>query len=278
MPMPRYIIVFSELDPVARGIEEIWGPRPAAEGHVDGAPLRRLNDGVWTLRRPGRHIHDEHLDHRLPPPVRTGRVPLVFPSIHRSEQGPVCFTVHPLGNWGEGAQLGGAPRTVGPTAPRLMSAALRALASGASSVGLTATYEATHHGPELEVPACFAEIGGGADPEHPAPAHLRVLAAALEDLREDPRDRIALGVGGGHYAPHFSELARTRSWAFGHILPRHALAEVTRSTLQQALQVTEAAEGILFSRSMDARLELFDGLAPRLRDSDAAERETWPPG
>ena len=44
---------------------------------------------------------------------------------------------------------------------------LRGLSEGGTPEGLTATYEATHHGPELGLPGFFVEIGYGADPEPP---------------------------------------------------------------------------------------------------------------
>ena len=267
----EYVVVSSALDPVATAVESEWGTLPATGDHVDGASVRRLGERTVVLARPGAHIHDEGVDQRLPPALRSSRPTLVFPSIHRSERNVPSLTVHPLGNPGPQAEVGGLPRTLVPTDPRSMAGALRLLSEGGTSIGLGATYEATHHGPVVELPAFFIEIGYGELSSPPAPA-VRLLARVLRELDRDARDRVALGVGGGHYVPHFSDLALRRRWAFGHLLSRHALAEIDRPTARAAFERTEGAEGIVYSRAEDARHPFLERLGPRLRDGDAPER------
>ena len=189
--MTRYLVVVSEQDPVAREVALAWGTPPATGEHVDGAAIRILSNEALLLRRPVRHIHDERLDLRLPPHVRALRPTLVFPSIHRSERNVPCLTVHPLGNLGDSAEVGGRPRVLVPTDPLRMASALRALAEGGGPVGLSATFEATHHGPELELPAMFVEIGYGTEPAPPPPA-VRVLSKAIPHLS---------GTRGGSHRP-----------------------------------------------------------------------------
>jgi D-tyrosyl-tRNA(Tyr) deacylase len=267
------VVVVSEADPVATAVAARWGTLPASsEGHVDGTPLRRLGDRTLVLRRPLLHIHDEGVDGRLPRAVREGRPTLIFPSIHRSVRNVSCVTVHPLGNPGARAEVGGRPRTLVPTDPRRMTDALRLLGEGALSFGWGATYEATHHGPAVELPAFFIEIGYGELPGPPGEA-VRLLAGVIPRVESDPLDRVALGVGGGHYAPHFTDLARHRRWAFGHLLSRHALLEVERATVLSAYQGTDGAEGVVYARAEDARHPVMFGLGPRLRDQDAPARE-----
>jgi D-aminoacyl-tRNA deacylase len=153
-----------------------------------------------------------------------------------------------------------------------MAAALRQLDECAPSAGLRATYEATHHGPELRSPAFFVEIGYG-DRTEPSADAVRMLAEVIPNLRPEPGDRVALGAGGGHYAPHFTELVLRRRWAMGHILSRHALEGIDRETAAAALAFSPTAEGIVFARSADADHVALRGLAPRLRDGDAPARE-----
>jgi len=269
--MGPLLLVVAESDPVAVPVAARWGTPPATGDHVDGAPIRRLAPGTLLLRRPGPHIHDERLDRRLPRGVRDDRPTLVFPSIHRSEQNVRCLTVHPLGNPGSTAEVGGSPRTLVPTDPRRMAAAVRLLSEGGAPLGFPATFEATHHGPELELPAMFVEIGYGTDPEPPADA-VRVLADVIPTLEPDPGDRIALAAGGGHYAPHFTDLALRRRWAFGHLISRHAMLGLDRATAAAAWRGTEGAEGIVFARAADADHPAFAGLADRLRDTSAPPR------
>ncbi len=270
--MPAYrLLIVSEPDPVAPRVAERWGTPPSTGHFVEGTPIRALGPHVGMLRRPGLHIHDDHVDRLLPEPARPGGLTVVFPSVHRSESGRPCFTAHPLGNPGGAAEAGGRPRHLVPTAPREMTATLRALAEAGASIGLDATFEATHHGPILEVPAYFAEIGFG-DAAGPSDAALDVLARVLLEVEEDPRDRVAVGAGGGHYVPHFTDLALRRHWAFGHLLSRHALEEGADGLVTEAQQKTAGSQGVLFARAADAADPRWARPGPRLRDSDAPRR------
>jgi D-aminoacyl-tRNA deacylase len=266
------VVVLSDVDPVARAVAAEWGTLPVVEGHVEGAAVRQLNERVLVVRRPGAHIHDEDVDLRLPPALRDARPTLVFPSIHRSEKNVPSLTVHSLGNLGPRAEMGGRPRTLVPTDPQRMVAALRLLDEGATGLGMGATYEATHHGPAVSLPSFFIEIGYAELP-HPPQEAVRLLAHTIPRITGLPGDRVALAAGGGHYAPHFSDLALRRSWAFGHILSRHALEELDRTTAVEAYRRTEGAEGVVYSRAEDARHPMLEGIGPRLRDRDAPLRQ-----
>ena len=265
------VVVVSESDPVALRVADRWGTPPATGDHLDGAAIRRLAPEVLLVRRAVRHIHDERLDRRLPPGIRERRPTLVFPSIHRSEQNVACLTVHPLGNPGLRAEFGGRPHTWVPTDARRMAAALRALAERAGSTGLAPTFEATHHGPELDLPAFFVEIGFGAAPG-PSDASITALAETVPEIAPDPSDRVAVGIGGGHYAPHFTELVIRRHWAFAHIVSRHALTALTGDGARAALASSEGAEGFLFARAQDADHAALRGWARRLRETEAPAR------
>jgi D-tyrosyl-tRNA(Tyr) deacylase len=275
MSAPEYLVVLSDADPVATAVSALWGVRESAGVAVDGSPLRKLSDRAWSLRRAGPHIRDEHLERLLPVEMVAAGTTLVFPSIHRSAQNVRCLTVHPLGNLGGSAEVGGRPRTVTPTDPRRMTAALRRLAEGRDRVQLPATFEATHHGPELTLPAFFIEIGFG-EADGPPTEAVRLLADVLPDLEPVSTDRVALAVGGGHYAPHFTDLALKRRWAFGHIVSKHGLEGLDAATARAAWTATPDAEGIVFSRAEDARHPVWDGIGTRLREQEAPAREPAP--
>jgi D-tyrosyl-tRNA(Tyr) deacylase len=269
------VFVASDPDPVATAVLEVWGNPPATGWHVDGANVRQFHPRAFLLRRPGRHIHDECLDERLPAELAALRPTLIFPSIHRSSQNVRALTVHPLGNPGPDADVGGRPRTLVPTDPRRMVGVLRALHEGSSATESVVTFESTHHGPELGLPAFFAEIGFGGL-ERPPEAEVRLLARALLEPAPAPASRVAMGVGGGHYAPHFTDLALRREWSFGHLISRHALEAIDRTTVEAAYAQTPGAEGMLFARAADQELEAVRGIAPRLRDQDAPGRAPAP--
>lgn len=254
---------------------DLWGTGVATGEHVDGAPIRRKDERLHYLRRPAVHLHDERLDLRLPPRLLAARPTLLFPSVHRSGSGTRCFTVHPLGNPGAQADLGGRPGTLVPTDPRGMAALLRSVREESRALGLPSTFEVTHHGPEVALPAFFAEIAVSEE-GRPSDAEVSVLATAIVAAVPDPRDQVALAVGGGHYAPHFTDLVRSRRWAVGHILSRHALQELAPATARAAWAQTPGARGILYARAQDRDHPAFAGIGPALRDSEAPARDAEP--
>ena len=268
---PRYLLVVSEADPLARLIADAWGTPPGTGDFANGAAIRQLAPEVELLRRPGLHVFDDSLGRALP--SRLSGVPIVFPSRHRSESGISCLTVHPLGNLGPVAELGGEPGRLVPTSPRLMADALRRLEEPAAAIGVPATYEATHHGPLLHQPAFFVEIADSlSDADRRKVAE--PISDSLRDLDEDPSDRTAIGVGGGHYVPHFTELALRRRWAFGHMVPRHALESLTPDVRRQLREASPPPEGAVFQRATDAERPEWKEWGTRLRDTDAPPRPT----
>lgn len=271
MGVVDYLVVLSGPDPVATAVAERLPTGETLGRTTAGEPVRRLGLRAAVVRREVLHIRDAALDRELPADVVGASVPVVFASIHRSAEGVASFTVHPLGNPGPHADYGGLPRRLTPTAPGLMTATLRALAEAEGAAGIPTTFEATHHGPLLERPAFFAEIGFGAEPA-PPPAAVQELARVLADVPPPEAGHTALGVGGGHYVPHLTDLALERRWAFGHLISRHALADLDRGTAQAAWEGTPGAEGILFSRAADATHTALSGLGPRLREGLAPRR------
>lgn len=264
-----YLIVLSEVDPVARGVAERWGALPSTSDHLGGATIRRLSGSAEVVHRPALHIHDDDLAALLPPSSRWSAV--VFPSVHRSESGTPCVTVHPIGNLGPRAEVGGRPRELVPTSPGLMTGALRALSERSKETALPATFEATHHGPRLGVPAFFVEV---ATPEagEPPKAGVGAIAEILGDLRSDGSETVAVGVGGGHYAPRFTDLAIRRRWAFGHLVPRYALPDLDGATIDQLWSGTPHARGYLFARTEDAHTGIGETMRPMVRENDAPTR------
>ncbi len=270
----EYVLVVSEEDPVAQAVAGIWGTPETTDLRVDGTPVRSLAPHVGLLRRPGLHIQDESLvvpsgSEGAPPPT------LVFPSVHRSATDTAALTVHPLGNLGETAEVGGRPRVLVPTDPRRMAAALRRVAEVGGSLGWPASLEATHHGPALTQPAFFVEIGAP-DFRRPPESAVRAYARLLPELVPDPSDRIAIALGGGHYAPHFSELVLERRWAVGHVLPRYAEELLDAERLADAAAKSPGLEGALYHRAEDRERWARLRPPPMLRDSDAPRRGAEP--
>ncbi len=185
------------------------------------------------------HLYRDHLDRDLAAAYGESPSLVVYLSKHRSESRTASLTVHPIGN-PKGADFGGRPGTLVSAAPGWMTAALRRLRREASGLPYEVTFEATHHGPYLETPTFYIEQGSTETEWHDANASA-AIARTLLDL--SPTDApVALGLGGGHYAPRHSDVAVARRIAFGHLLPNHALEGLADALLDQAVARSPRAE------------------------------------
>ncbi|MCK5112801.1 MAG: hypothetical protein KAQ84_04600, partial [Thermoplasmatales archaeon] len=159
---------------------------------------------IITIR--DRKIRYENLDKEIDNKLGIKPKQAIFISRHRSEMGRPTLTVHPIGNYGE-AQFGGKPKTLVKSVPRLMTHLLRLIKKNLQSTDLTyqVCYEVTHHGPYLETPTLFAEVGSTENEwnkKEPAKIIAQSILELLEEYHyeEDFSDDIPvlLGIGGGH--------------------------------------------------------------------------------
>jgi D-tyrosyl-tRNA(Tyr) deacylase len=202
------------------------------------------------------HLEADDLDvkfgdsHGTPPKL------VVFASRHRSQSGKATLTVHPIGNYGS-ADYGGKPATLVPSAPREMTFALSRLRHHGAGLPYEISYEATHHGPSLSTPTFYIEIGSD-ETKWPDPKAAEAIAKTILELNDfkngagiavgAPAPPIAVGIGGGHYAPRHTDAALAGLASFGHIVPNHALEEEPERRLEMALEKTLGAETVYFHR------------------------------
>ncbi|MFH0816737.1 MAG: D-aminoacyl-tRNA deacylase [Methanobacteriota archaeon] len=183
-------------------------------------------------------------DHGAPPKL------VVFASRHRSQSGKATLTVHPIGNYGD-ADYGGKPNALVPSAPREMTFALARLRKHGAGLPYEIGYEATHHGPSLSTPTFYIEIGSD-ETRWPDPIAAEAIAKTILDLEGfetgDAKAPIAVGIGGGHYAPRHTDAALAGLACFGHIVPNHALEEEPERRLGMALDATPGAQAVYFHR------------------------------
>ena len=150
-----------------------------------------------------------------------------------------ALTLHAIGipgetPHGERGQAGGRKGTVVPPSPRFASL-FRSMLSLARSRGLDEefdlTLETTHHGPLLERPALYIEIGSTErewSSTRAADLWADVISSNLglsgdPPVEWSPGGDVMIGLGGGHYAPrHKAVLSGSELWA-GHLLANYAL-------------------------------------------------------
>lgn len=203
---------------------------------------------------PDKKIRHENIDIELHDQLSLTPDIAIFLSRHRSKTGEPTLTVHPIGNFSD-AQFGGQPKTLIPTVPKLMTHLLRLIAKNLQKTDLTykVCYEVTHHGPYLQTPTVFVEVGSTEiqwQQKEPA----TIIATSLLEMlpshqNEDdfPKDiPVLIGIGGGHYAPRFTEIALQKNVAFGHMIPTYKIDEgaITDEILEQAMQKTPGFNGV----------------------------------
>lgn len=223
-PMRPLLVLVSRADSASATIRDaLLEMDPWQEvGAFHGLPVRR-RDGFLMVEVDAMHLECDFVDRALREAGWDFEAILVA-SRHRAESGKPALTVHPIGNFA-GADFGGFPGRLVPTAPVLMGRVLRRLHAECAGLKHQATFEATHHGPYLETPTMFVEIGtderAWTDRDLGRRVARALLAAAQPSVGDDAPVLVMLG--GSHYSPRATDLARRGRANFGHIVPAYQL-------------------------------------------------------
>lgn len=164
---------------------------------------------------------------------------IIFLSRHSSAMSIPTLSVHTPGNLLE-AKFGGIPRRVSISPAGAMKTALLEMAKLRDERGLdyAVSYECTHHGPSLDLPTMFVELGSSPDQWRDAEAAEVVAHAAIATISQGSNYSVALGIGGPHYNKKFTETALNTQRAFGHIIPKYALEEIDAEVIRQCIERT----------------------------------------
>jgi D-aminoacyl-tRNA deacylase len=166
---------------------------------------------------------------------------IVFISRHSSASGRPTLSVHTPGNFAE-ARLGGLPKTVSVSPATAMRDALKALLRYKEDLSLDyeVTYEVTHHGPSLNVPTMFVELGSSEAQWSDSKSAQAVAHSAMHAITNfsKPINSAVLGIGGTHYNQKFTLMALVGTAAFGHMIPKHAVSKIDTEMLSQCCAKT----------------------------------------
>jgi D-aminoacyl-tRNA deacylase len=166
---------------------------------------------------------------------------IVFISRHSSTSGTPTLSVHTPGNLGE-AELGGLPRKVSISPANAIKQALRTMMHLKKEMMLNyeVSYECTHHGPSLDAPTMFAELGSSPKQWNDSEAAEVVAHAAMKTISSfgESKSTAVLGIGGPHYNAKFTRIAMEDELAFGHIIPKYAIQHVDAEILRQCIDKT----------------------------------------
>lgn len=235
------LLVFSRLDTagVCIAVEMLSAGGWEDAGTFSGSVARRRG-GFILVSIGEHHLERDNVDKSVTEELGIDLDGVIYLSKHKSGSGRKSLTVHPIGNFGK-AEFGGKDSTLVHAMPHAMTAALRMLNACAKSGGLdySVSFEATHHGPILESPTFFIEIGS-TETEWSDRTAARAIGDAILGIKEETCP-VAIGIGGGHYAPRITDIALARKVSFGHIVPTYALDTINEKAICMAVEKTPRA-------------------------------------
>ena len=199
--------------------------------------LKNDNNILMTIDR--MHVHAENID-RKAEEFGIKVDDMVVLSRHSSSSGKPTLTVHPIGNYRTN-EMGGQAETLVKADPHLMTATLRRMASINKDPVYSVSFEVTHHGPYVDVPTIYIEIGS--DENHWGD---KVAAEVLVDslLSAEEKDHpVVIGVGGGHYAPRFTDLVLSMKVDMGHMVPNYQINEASDEDVSRMISSAAKATG-----------------------------------
>lgn len=222
----RFAIAYSKLDKAGVNIVE----ELKKIGFIPQIPIIELKKET---------IYSEDLNPQNYPELRNIDF-LVFASRHKSEKGNPSLSLHAPGNF-RNADFGGKPGKLCATSAFVLKYLFQELNKNAQEQkleGYEVTMEVTHHGPLIEIPCCFIELGSDEEQWKDKKA-ARIIAKTILSLQNyKAREWIpCISVGGLHYMQSFNKIQLNSEYAIGHAIPKY-IFPITESMLKEAEQKT----------------------------------------
>ena len=221
---------------IAQKIVELYNFKEANETFQEEPIFLKTigNDNVKLVTINSESIHAQFITDHFAPEL------LIFVSRHSSQSGIPTLSVHTPGNLTDEAEKGGFSKQISISPANAMKEALKEMARQVAQKQLAykVSYECTHHGPSLNVPTMFAELGSSPTQWKDTAAAEAVAQATIIAATKQTRYPVAIGIGGPHYNEKFTRIALTTPTAFGHIIPKYAIPKIDADMLKQCVEKT----------------------------------------
>ena len=168
---------------------------------------------------------------------------IIFASRHKSSQNEKTLSIHAPGNF-RTADFGGQPGKLSETSALFQKFFFEKLNEKAKEHNLDRykiTLECTHHGPLIEKPCLFVEIGSTETEWADRKAGFVLAKAIRESMMEfekNPYHEVAIAIGGPHYCPNFNKIQLNSNVAISHVIPQYALP-LTTDMVEEAMEKTQ---------------------------------------
>ena len=228
--------------------------------------IHNVLDDIFLVTISDSKIRHENIDKEIKNQLGITPRQAIFISRHTSKMAKPSLTVHPIGNYGK-AQFGGNDKTLVTSSPRLMTHLLRLIKKNlqVTTLNYQVCFEVTHHGPYLETPTLFVEVGS-TENEWNKKEPAKIIAQSLFELLKKYRYEgefsddipVLVGVGGGHYTPRFTDVVFEKNAAFGHMIPKYQIdaGNINLESFEKALKATPNASGIYIHKKSFKKSEV----------------------
>ena len=168
---------------------------------------------------------------------------VIFASKHKSESREKTLAVHAPGNW-RSADIGGTSGSVCRSSALFMKQAFEKIHENMLQYHLKdykLTLEATHHGPLIDKPCVFIEIGSTENEWSDRRVGFIVAKAISETIKNfkiNPYNEIAIAIGGPHYCPNFNKIQLKSNVAISHVISQYSFP-LTEQMVKEAIEKTE---------------------------------------
>ena len=192
------------------------------------------------------HIYTDGLDRKIDADL------FIFISKHSAVEGRPSLTCHPIGNFGK-AEKGGREKTLCTAPSFFLKNILNELNKNSDDADYDVTMEATHHGPFLEKPILFVEIGSSEKEWEDQNAGSIIAKSLISTIKNNSNNNDSINknfneknnnyesvfvIGGSHYNHVATKAMLKTNFGMGHICAKYNLENLDESLIKQAMKKT----------------------------------------
>ncbi|MCH8945423.1 MAG: hypothetical protein IIA85_00675 [Nanoarchaeota archaeon] len=197
---------------------------------------------------------------------------IIFASRHKSSKEERSLTVHSVGNF-RIAEFGGENGKLCKSSALFQKQLFEKLQSNVKKYNLKnydVSLEATHHGPLIDKPCVFIEIGSTEIEYKDRRAGFviaKTISETIENFKENPYNEVVIAIGGKHYCQNFNKIQLNSNVAISHVISQYVFP-LTKEMVKEAIEKTDEEidfalldwKGLGNSEKRNKILEILDKL------------------
>ena len=162
----------------------------------------------------------------------------IFISKHRAQEDRASLTCHAIGNFGK-AKHGGKEKTLCVSHSIFLKNIFIELNNNVKEP-YEVTLEATHHGPYMEKPVLFVELGSDEKYWKDKEGGNIVAKSLINALSKESNYENVFVIGGGHYSHVGNKAMLNSNLAVGHICVKYNLQDLNENLTKEAMEKCKA--------------------------------------